>query len=105
MYGERDDPYAVLSRLGSRLESTPAHDAVLPAVTRTVREALKLPYAEIQLRREDGFETAAVAGDPGENALRLPLVYGGETVGRLVLGDRKSVVLGKSVDLGGRRII
>lgn len=88
MYGERDDPYAVLSRLGSRLESTPAHDAVLPAVTRTVQEALKLPYAEIQLRRDDGFETAAATGNPGENALRLPLVYGGETVGRLVLGPR-----------------
>ncbi len=52
MYGERDDPYAVLSRLGSRLESTLAHDAVLPAVAGTVKEALKLPYAEIQLRRE-----------------------------------------------------
>ena len=88
MYGERDDPYAVLARLGSRLESTPAHDAVLPAVARTVRETLKLPYAEIQLRREDGFETAAAAGNPGENALRLPLVYGGETVGRLVLRPR-----------------
>ena len=88
MYGERDDPYAVLSRLGSRLESTPAHDAVLPAVTRTVREALRLPYAEIQLKRVDGFETVAVAGDPGEKALRLPLVYGGETVGQLVLGPR-----------------
>jgi signal transduction histidine kinase len=88
MYGERDDPYAVLSRLGSRLESTPAHDAVLPAVTRTVQEALKLPYAEIQLRRENGFETAASAGNPQGNTLRLPLVYGGETVGRLVLGSR-----------------
>ncbi len=61
---------------------------MLPAVTRTVQEALKLPYAEIQLKREDGFETAAAAGDPGENALLLPLVYGGETVGRLVLGPR-----------------
>ena len=88
MYGERDDPYAVLSQLGSRLESTPAHDSVLPTVTRTIQEVLRLPYAEIQLRREDGFETAAVAGDPVENALRLPLVYGGETVGQLVLGPR-----------------
>ena len=88
MYGERDDPYTVLSRLGSRLESRLAPDAVLPAVARTVREAQKLPYAEIQLRQEDGFETAAAIGDPGENALRLPLVYGGETVGRLVLGPR-----------------
>jgi signal transduction histidine kinase len=88
MYGERDDPYAVLSRLGQRLESTLAPDAVLPAVTRTLREALKLPYAEIQLRRKEGFETAAVAGDPAENALHLPLVYGGEKVGRLVVGPR-----------------
>jgi signal transduction histidine kinase len=88
MYGERDDPYRVLSRLGSRLESTLAPAAVLPAVARTVKVALKLPYVAIQLRREEGFETAAVAGNPGENALHLPLVYGGETVGRLVLGPR-----------------
>jgi signal transduction histidine kinase len=88
VYGERDDPYAVLSRLGSRLESTLAPDAVLPAVTKTLRETLKLPYAEIQLRREDGFETAASAGDPVENAISLPLIYGGETVGCLVVGPR-----------------
>jgi hypothetical protein len=88
MYGERDDPYAVLSRLGQRLESTPAHDAVLPAVTRTVKEALKLPYAEIRLKRKDGFETAAAAGNQVDDALRLPLVYGGETVGQLVVGPR-----------------
>jgi signal transduction histidine kinase len=88
MYGERDDPYSVLSRLGSRLESTPAHDAMLPAVTKTVQEALKLPYVAVQLRREDRFETAAAAGNPVDGALRLPLVYGGETVGRLVVGPR-----------------
>ena len=38
MYGERDEPYAVLSRLGQRLESTLAPDAVLPAVARTCRK-------------------------------------------------------------------
>src|SRR5215207_2814897 len=88
MYGERDDPYAVLSRLGSRLEGTLAHDAVLPAVAKTVKEALKLPYAEIQLRREEGFETAAATGDQVDHPLDVPLVYGGETVGRLILGPR-----------------
>jgi signal transduction histidine kinase len=88
MYGERDDPYAVLSRLGSRLEGTLAHDAVLPAVARTVKEALKLPYVAIQLKREDRFETAAAAGDPVVQPLEVPLVYGGETVGRLILGPR-----------------
>lgn len=88
MYGERDDPYAVLSRLGQRLESTLAADDVLPAVTGTVQEVLKLPYAEIQLRHKEGFETAAVAGDPVDDTLHLPLAYGGEPVGRLVLGLR-----------------
>jgi signal transduction histidine kinase len=88
MYGKRDEPYAVLSRLGQRLESTLAPDDVLPAVTGTVREALKLPYAEIRLRHKEGFGTAAVAGDPAEDALRLPLAYRGEPVGLLVLGLR-----------------
>src|SRR5215212_6112246 len=43
MYGERDDPYTVLSRLGQRLETSLAPDAVLPAAVRSVAEALKLP--------------------------------------------------------------
>jgi signal transduction histidine kinase len=89
MYGERDDPYAVLSRLGSRLESTLAPDAVLPAVVRTVAEALRLPYAAVELERNGAFEIAASTGEPVESVLRLPLVYGGETIGRLVLGLRK----------------
>jgi len=88
IYGERDEPYTVLSRLGSRLESTLAPDAVLPVVANTVKEALKLPYVKIQLKREDGFATAAAAGSPVDDTLRLPLVYGGETVGRLVVGPR-----------------
>ena len=88
MYGDRDDPYAVLSRLGRRLESTLAQNAVLPAVAGTVKETLRLPYVAIQLRQEDGFETAAAAGDPVDQPLDVPLVYAGETVGRLILGPR-----------------
>jgi len=61
---------------------------VLPVVANTVKEALKLPYVKIQLKREDGFATAAAAGSPVDDTLRLPLVYGGETVGRLVVGPR-----------------
>ncbi|HSH82285.1 MAG TPA: hypothetical protein VLA19_27475, partial [Herpetosiphonaceae bacterium] len=45
IYGERDDPYRVLSRLGQRLETTLEPQAVLPSVVQTVREALRLPYA------------------------------------------------------------
>jgi signal transduction histidine kinase len=88
MYGKRDEPYAVLSRLGQRLEATLAPDAVLPTIVKTVAESLKLPYTAIELERDGAFETAAVAGEPADDPLRLPLLYGGETVGRLVLGPR-----------------
>jgi len=62
MYGERDDPYAVLSRLGERLESALAPEVALEKVVETVAQALKVPHSAIALRREDGFVTAAEFG-------------------------------------------
>src|SRR5687768_13892940 len=55
MYGERDDPYAVLSRLGQRLEATLAPEAVLPTIVETVKESFNLPYAAIALKQGDAF--------------------------------------------------
>jgi hypothetical protein len=44
LYGQRDEPYDVLSPFGERLEkASQAPDAVLPAIVQTVTEALKLP--------------------------------------------------------------
>jgi signal transduction histidine kinase len=88
MYGERDDPYTVLSRLGQRLETSLAPDAVLPAAVRSVAEALKLPYVAVEVGKDGVLETVAATGEPMQNPLRLPLVYRGETVGSLVLGPR-----------------
>lgn len=88
LYGERDEPYTVLSRLGQRLESTLVPDAVLPTVVRTVAEALNLPYAAVELERDGAYEIAATAGNSAGDPVRLPLVYGGETIGRLVLETR-----------------
>ncbi len=88
MYGERDDPYRVLARLGQRLGETLEPQAVLPSVVQTVREALRLPYAAIALRQQDGLKLAASAGEPVPEPHRLPLVYQGESLGELVLGRR-----------------
>ena len=88
MYGERDDPYGVLSRLGKRLEATLAPRAVLPTIVETVAGALKLPYAAIAIRQGDEFKTAAAYGSPAEESTILPLVYQGETIGRLLLAPR-----------------
>lgn len=88
MYGERDDPYAVLSRLGERLEGTPAPNATLSTVVETISGALKLPYAAISLKHEDGFVTTAEYGIPSGEPIVLPLAHQGEQVGQLVLAPR-----------------
>ena len=103
MYGERDDPYAALSRLGRQMESTLAPDAVLPTVVTTVGDVLKLPYVAIYLKQEpDGYKIVAEAASPflrSENGrifvpgmntqgLCVPLIHQGETLGYIVLGPR-----------------
>jgi signal transduction histidine kinase len=88
MYGERDDPYAVISRLGRRLEATLAPDTVLPTLVETIAQALKLPYAAILLKEDEEFRTAAAYGSPRGEPETLQLVYQREEIGRLVLSPR-----------------
>jgi len=88
MYGDREDPYAALTRLGQRLESDLAPDSVLQTIVETIASALKLPYAAITLREETS--PAASFGEPPHNAdLRaFPLQYQGERIGELLLAPR-----------------
>lgn len=58
MYGERDDPYAVLSRLGQRLGGALAPDAVAPTIVESIAAAFKLPYVALAV--------------PGIEAVRQP---------------------------------
>jgi two-component system NarL family sensor kinase len=95
MFGERDDPYAVLGRLSERLEVVIASQSVLPTIVETVVDALKLPYAAITLKDGRHFQTAAEytrASVPerryrGEMEI-LPLVYQTETIGQMILAPR-----------------
>ena len=90
MYGERDNPYAVLSRMGRRLEATIAPKAALKTIVETIAQALKVPYVAIHLSQDGGgkFATVADHGTPKEETLVLPLVYQRETIGRLVVAPR-----------------
>ena len=102
MYGERDDPYAVLSRLGRRLEATIAPEAALTTIVQTIAQALKLPYAAILLKEGEGFRSAASYGSPTEEPEALPLVYQREEIGRLVIGPRAP---GELFSTGDRRLL
>ncbi|CAG0949311.1 partial Signal transduction histidine-protein kinase/phosphatase DegS, partial [Anaerolineae bacterium] len=103
IYGERDDPYAVLSRLGQRLEVSLAPDAVLPTIVETISQGLKLPCVAIALKEADKFKivaayppTASPVATKKEQPVKanetagetLPLVYQGETIGQLIFAPR-----------------
>jgi signal transduction histidine kinase len=88
MFGDRDDPSAVTSRLGRRIEATLAPESVLPTIAETIAQALKLPYAAILLKEGEGFRTAAAYGSSTGEPEVLPLMYQREEIGRLVLSPR-----------------
>jgi len=88
MYGQRDEPYTVITRLSQQLEETLAPAAVLPAIVETVAQALKLPYAAILLKDGQILTGAARYGQPCEDPLILPLTYQAETIGELHLAPR-----------------
>ena len=96
MYGERDEPAAVLSRLGQRLEASLEPDSVLPSVVETVGQALKLPYVAIALKDGADFALAAeygrfvTADESKADLIKMPLTYQSETVGELIVAPRAS---------------
>ena len=97
IYGEREDPYAVLARLGRRLERSVTPEATLDTVVETIAQALKLPYAAIALLEAGQPRVVAEfprrADDPADLAFSekltaLPLTYQSEAIGQLLLAPR-----------------
>ncbi len=88
MYGERDDPYRIISHLGERLEATLVPDALLPTIVETVALAMKLPYTAIELKEGEQFRLVATYGTAGDPTLHIPLQYQQETIGHLLLAPR-----------------
>ena len=88
LYGQRDEPFAVLAQLGQRLEQTVAADTLYPTIVETVAQALRLPYVALQTCRGEGFETVEAYGRPVADPVSLPLTNQGEVVGRLLAGRR-----------------
>lgn len=88
LYGQRDEPYEAITRLGRSLELTSSPEAVLPDVVDTLRDALKLPFVSVTV--QDGEETITVAasGIPGGDVVVRQLTFGNELVGTLSLAPR-----------------
>lgn len=95
MYGDRQDPARVATRVGEGLSGG------LPGVVAAVRESLRLPYVAIESggtvvtagTHPTGASAVASVGDAARAAdkrglVEVPLEYGGGEVGRLIVGLR-----------------
>lgn len=88
MYGERDEPFEVLSRLGERLETALSPEMVYPTIVETVSQALKLPYSAIAVWHNGQLEIVESYGKPVAVPITYSLTHQGELVGQLLVAQR-----------------
>ncbi|WP_129677537.1 histidine kinase [Candidatus Chloroploca sp. Khr17] len=89
MFGERDEPYAVLSQLGRQLQQSVLPEQILPATAETICQTLKLPYVAISIQRGDGErQVVATSGRPAPTTAEWPMQFRGELVGWLAVAPR-----------------
>ena len=90
MYGERDDPYTAIARLGRTLAASLQLETVLPTVVETIGQTLALPYVGLALADGASPEAVVVAesGISSGDFLTFPLVHQGIALGELRLAAR-----------------
>ena len=92
LYGERDEPYRVLSQLGQQLETAAAPSVVLAQAAETLARSLKLPYVAIVHHAEHEARVLAAIGTAPADVTQVPLTYAGAAVGALVVAPRDAAV-------------
>ncbi|MEV6489434.1 GAF domain-containing protein, partial [Actinoplanes sp. NPDC051633] len=89
LYGDRGDPYAVLTRLGRRLQAAGSAEQTLPETVETIATALRLPYVAVELLGDTPARPTAAHGTSNHpEPVVITLRHGGEAVGRLVVAPR-----------------
>lgn len=89
VYGEREDPYRVLSKLTEQLEASLTRRSLLPSIVEKIATALRIPFAAIDVYEPEGIKRLAAFGEPPAEVSAVDLEEKGEPVGRLVLGVEK----------------
>ncbi|CAO5178630.1 histidine kinase [Frankia sp. AiPs1] len=90
LYGNRDEPYAVVSQVASRLEAAGTVEQLLPGLLEAVVEALRLPWVAVEMRGDHEAARRITHGDDAERAdtIRFPLIHQGRDLGSLVVARR-----------------
>ncbi|HEX6686280.1 MAG TPA: histidine kinase [Candidatus Limnocylindrales bacterium] len=90
VYGERDDPYLVISRLGELLERTVEPNAVLPRLTETIARSLRVPYVGVEIERNGNTRLVAEHGHATTSVDTFGMIAHGERLGRLIVANRSA---------------
>ncbi|MGF7237676.1 MAG: sensor histidine kinase [Frankia sp.] len=90
LYGHRDEPYTVVSQVASRLEAAGSVQQLLPGLLEAVVEALRLPWAAVEMRGDGDAVRVITHGDDAgrEGTIRFPLVHQSREIGSLVVAQR-----------------
>jgi signal transduction histidine kinase len=88
MYGERDDPFSVISQLNSKMEAAIKPELILPTLVDTIAQVLKLPFVAIEINSSTGSEIIAQTGKHQKENETFPLAYQNEVVGNLIVACR-----------------
>lgn len=88
LYGERDEPYRVLSQLGQQLETAAAPSVALGQAAVTLAHSLKLPYVAIVHHADHNSRVLAESGIAPAVVTHVPLTYAGALVGALIVAPR-----------------
>ena len=89
LYGERDDPAAVLTQLAQHLETADTPTAILPNLVQTIARTLKIPHVAIWLpTAEMQFAPTAVWGQAPDHVEMVPLTYQNTLIGHLAVAPR-----------------
>lgn len=88
VYGDREDPYKILSSLTERLELTMTNSSVLTTIVEEVARALRLSFAAIEMKRGERFQRITSFGDDSQWKTEIPLQIQEECIGKLIVGAK-----------------
>ncbi|WP_307827866.1 sensor histidine kinase [Nocardioides sp. SYSU D00038] len=88
LVGRRGDRYDVVAGLAARLEEATDVETQLPALAAEVADAFGLGYVRVEVVGHGGGVLVATHGTEPTATREVPIRYGAEEIGRLVLPDR-----------------
>ncbi|MGE0599688.1 MAG: sensor histidine kinase [Dehalococcoidia bacterium] len=106
LFGDRNDPYRVLSQVGTKLESRGEPEELLPAFADQVVSALRVPFVVVEYKagRTKRRVAASNSGDSfsESDSEVFTLTHGGADIGRLIVGHRSGE---RSFSTGERELL